>query len=138
MIGTPFISLPIPFTPTASKNSRRVIQVKSKSGGKRMLFVPSKLATEHREQIRALMVEALMRAQCDLIPLRGRRVGFRLTWLSAQDRAVAEFYDLGELAKIPGPRRDISNMDAVILDAGNQVIYEDDSQVRHVELLTIE
>lgn len=138
MNGIPFLTVQIPFTPTASKNSRRPLFIKKKSGGTRMLFAPSKLASEHKTEIRQLIAAEMRRQGMDLRPLAGKSVGFRLTWYPHSGMALVQFYDQGDLKKIPGPRRDISNMDAVILDAGNGLLYDDDSQVRHLDLVTID
>lgn len=138
MNGPAFLTVEIPFTPTASKNSRRPLLIKKKGGGTRMLFAPSKLATEHKTEIRALIAAEMRRRGMDLRPLAGKRVGFRLTWYPHTSSAIVEFFDQGALKKVPGARRDISNMDAVILDAANDLLYDDDSQVRHLDLVTVD
>jgi len=128
-MSLPTFHLRLPFVPTASKNSQRVLRI----GGATRIAMNARAAAD-KKRIEGLALEQIARMGQRCGYLNDRDLRFRMRWDPWRGEVWCFVEDLGPATKIPGQRRDLSNMDAVILDALEGIAYANDHAIRAVDL----
>ncbi len=111
----------IPFVPMSKKNATRIMR------GKNGKSYPGKTA-EAKRQEQEIGLLALAAMKRDGVKSFGRNaVCAEITWDEEAGKVAVEIIDLGEVKA--HPRQDLSNIPALILDALEGIIYDNDRSV---------